>query len=182
MRPCRPLGSSAYEALEGRRAVRETSLMAKRRESATSAKIPADAVERIQASNRAWHRRDIDGAVAPYSDEIEWDTRAAFPDGRLYKGADAFRAYCEEVLDRWSNEHRLEIEEILGVEGTATVVVRFRMTGRSQSGVPIDTPWVHVLDFDRGEIVRARNFGSFDAAMECLGPAKLTPLWQGASD
>ena len=156
--------------------------MAKRHDSRTSAEIPEDAVERLQASNRAWHRGDIDGAIAAYSDEIEWDTRDAFPDGRVYRGRDAFRAYGEEVLDRWSDEHRLEIEQILGVEGTATVVVRFRMTGRSQSGVPIDTPWVHVLDFDRGEIVRARNFGSFDAAMEYVGRAKLSPLWERAPD
>jgi ketosteroid isomerase-like protein len=156
--------------------------MAKRRGRATSAELPPDVVERIRASNRAWHRRDIDGAVAPYSEEIEWDTRDAFLDGRVYRGGDAFRAYCEEVLDRWGDEHRLEIEEILGVEDTATVVVRFQMTGRSQSGVPIDTPWAHVLDFDRGEIVRARNFGSFDAALEHVGPAKLSPLWERAPD
>ena len=154
--------------------------MAKRRESAASGKIPADAVERIQASNRAWHRRDIDGAVAPYSEEIEWDTRDAFPDGRVYRGREAFRAYCEEVWNRWGDKHRLELEEILGVEGTATVIVRFRMKGRSRSGVPIETPWVHVLDFDRGEIARSRNFGSFDAAMEQVGPAKLSPLWKRA--
>jgi hypothetical protein len=84
-------------------------------------------------------------------------------------------------LDRWA-EHRLEIEEILGVEGTATVIVRYRMTGRSHSGVPIDAPWIPVFDFDRGEIVRARNFGSFDTAIESVGPTKLSRLWERARD
>lgn len=155
--------------------------MAKRRGSATGAELPPDVVEQIRASNNAWHRRDLEAVFAPYSDEIEWDTRDAFPDGRLYRGADAFRANAEGVLDRWA-EHRLEIEEILGVEGTATVIVRYRMTGRSRSGVPIHAPWVHVFDFDDGEIVRARNFGSFDAAVEAVGPAKLLPLWECAPD
>jgi hypothetical protein len=99
----------------------------------------------------------------------------------LYRGVDAFRTNAEGVLDRWA-EHRLEIEEILGVESTATVIVRYRMTGRSHSGVPIDAPWIHVFDFDRGEIVRARNFGSFDTAIESVGPAKLSRLWERARD
>ena len=134
-------------------------------------------MERILASNRGWHRRDIDAVIAAYSSDIEWDTRDAWPDGRLYSGRAAFRVYCDEVLDRWA-QHRLEIDEIFQVEGTSTVVVRYRMTGRSRSGVPIDGPWVHVFDFQDGEIVRGRNFRSLEAVTQALGGGQLLPIWQ----
>ena len=138
-----------------------------------------DAVEQILASNEAWHRRDLDGALAPYSEEIEWDTSEAWPDGRVYRGLPAFRGYCQEVLERWGeDEQRLEIEEILGVEGAPSVVVHYRMLGRSHSGVPVEGPWVHVFDFAAGRIVRARNFTSLDAAVESLGGPALTVLWR----
>jgi ketosteroid isomerase-like protein len=140
--------------------------------------LPPDAVEQIRASNDAWHRRDIGATLAPYADEIEWDTTAAFPDGHVYRGMPAFRAYADEVLERWGRaEHRLEIDEIFEAVGRPTVVVHYRMLGRSQSGVPVDARWVHVFDFRAGKIVRARNFTSLDVAVESLGATRLARIW-----
>jgi ketosteroid isomerase-like protein len=116
--------------------------------------------------------------LAPYGDEIEWDTTEAFLDGHAYRGMPAFRAYCEEVLKRWGQEaHRLEIEEVFEPVGRPTVFVHYRMLGRSQSGVPVDARWVHVFDFRAGKIVRARNFASLDAAVESLGATRLARIW-----
>jgi ketosteroid isomerase-like protein len=132
--------------------------------------LPHDAVESILKSNDAWHRRDLDGVVAPYSADFEWDTTGAWPDGRVYRGLDHFRAYCQEVLDRWGpDDMRLDIQEMLAVEGTTSVVVRYRMTGRSAAGVPVVGEWVHVFDFEDGLIVRGRNFRALHAALEALG-------------
>jgi ketosteroid isomerase-like protein len=144
--------------------------------------LPRDAVERIRASNDGWHRRDIEAALAPYADEIEWDTTDAWPDGRVYRGLAALRAYFEEVLDRWGEEeHRLEIEEILEVEGTSSMVVHYRHLGRSRSGIPLDARWVHMFEFREGQIVRARNFTSLDEAVESLGATELSRLWKPAA-
>lgn len=141
--------------------------------------LPPDAVDQIRASNDAWHRRDLEATLAPYADEIEWDMSQAYLDGNVYRGMLAFRAFCEESLERWGpDEHRLEIEEILEVEGSSTVVVHYRMSGRSQSGVPVDARWVHVFEFREGQIVRARNFTSLGAATEALGAARLSRLWE----
>jgi ketosteroid isomerase-like protein len=139
--------------------------------------LPPNAVAQIRASNDAWHRRDIEAALAPYADDIEWDTTEAWPDGRVYRGLAAFRGYCGEVLERWGeHEHRLEIEEILEVEGSPSVVVHYRMVGLSQSGIPLEGRWVHVFEFREGQIVRGRNFTSLDAAVKSLGGAQLSPL------
>jgi ketosteroid isomerase-like protein len=95
----------------------------------------------------------------------------------VYRGLAAFRHYCGEVLERWGeDEHRLEIEEILEVEGTPSVVVHYRMVGRSQSGIPLKGRWVHVFEFREGQIVRGRNFTSLDAAVKSLGGAQLSTL------
>ena len=153
--------------------------MSERGPSPTGEGGPArNAVDQIRASNDAWHRRDLEATLAPYADEIEWDTTEAFLDGHVYRGMAAFRAYVKEVLDRWGQaEHRLEIEEILEVEGSSTVVVHYRMLGRSQSGVPVDARWVHVFEFRRGQIIRARNFSSLDSAVQALGAARLCRIW-----
>jgi len=144
---------------------------------ASEGDLPPDAVDQIRASNDAWHRRDIEATLAPYADDIEWDTTEAFPDGRVYRGLVAFRGYGGEVLERCGeDDHRLEIEEILEVEGSPSVVVHFRMVGLSQSGIPIDGRWVHVLEFRAGQIVRGRNFTSLDAAVKSLGGAQLSAL------
>ena len=77
---------------------------------------PPNVVDQIRSSNDAWHRRDLEASLAPYTEDIEWDTTEAFPDGRVYSGMPAFRAYAEEVLERWE-DHRMEIQEILVVNG-----------------------------------------------------------------
>jgi hypothetical protein len=43
---------------------------------------PRNAVA-LRASNDAWHRRDHDAALAPYADEIKFDTTQAYPDGHV---------------------------------------------------------------------------------------------------
>jgi ketosteroid isomerase-like protein len=137
-----------------------------------------EVVARIRDSNDAWHRRDLDGVLAAYADDVVWDTRDAFPDGREYRGKPAFRAYCEEVLERWSrDEHRLEIKEIFAVEGASRFLVDYRMLGRSRAGLPVDAPWVHVFDFRAGLIVRGRNFTALDSALEALGSPQLGRIW-----
>ena len=95
--------------------------------------LPPDAVNQIRSSNDAWHLRDLEAVLAPCAEEIEWDTTDAWPGGRVYRGLPAFRAYCEEVIERWGrDDDRLEIEEIPQVEASPSVVVHFRMTGRSR--------------------------------------------------
>ena len=139
--------------------------------------VPPDVVERIRASNDAWHRRDVEAAVAPYADDVEWDTTDAYPDGRVLRGTPAVRAEFEEVLARWGRDaHRLDIEEMLAVEGSATVLVSYRMRGRSPSGVPVDAHWAHAFEFRDGQIARARNFTSLDDAVQAVG-APLSVIW-----
>jgi len=123
------------------------------------------------------------GQLGPYAEDIEWDTTEAFPDGRVYSGMPAFRAYAEEVLERWGEgEHRLEIQEILVVNGNSIAVVNYWMLGRSQSGVPIDARWVHVSEFREGKISRVRNFTSLEAAVESLGDPSLTRIWSRTAE
>jgi succinyl-diaminopimelate desuccinylase len=145
--------------------------------------LPPDAVGRILESNAAWHRRDLNALLASYADEIVWDTTDAWPDGRVYRGLPAFRAYCQEVLERWGeDEHRLEIEEIFAIEETASVLIHYRMLGRSHAGIPLDVRWVHVLEFrDDGRVVAGRNFTSLDEAIESLGKPPLARLWESAA-
>ena len=85
------------------------------------------------------------------------------------------------MLERWGrDEQRLDIEEILEIEGSASVVVRYRMKGRSHAGVPLDHEWVHVFEFRDERIARGRNFTSMDAAAYSLGEVSLSRLWSSA--
>ena len=144
--------------------------------------LPPDAVDRILETNAAWHRRDLNAVLAAYADEIVWDTTDAWPDGRVYRGLPAFRAYCQEVLERWGeDEHRLEIEEIFAIEETASVLIHYRMLGRSHAGIPLDVRWVHVLEFRDGRVVAGRNFTSLDEATQSLGKPPLARLWESAA-
>ena len=51
------------------------------------------------------------------------------------------------------------------------------MLGKSQSGVPIDSPWIHVFDFTEGQIVRTRNFTALDVARQAIEPLRLVRAW-----
>jgi hypothetical protein len=60
-------------------------------------------------------------------------------------------------------------------------------TGRRHPAIERGRPdpveqWIHVFEFRDGQISRARNFTSLEAAVESLGTPSLTPIWSRTAD
>jgi hypothetical protein len=130
---------------------------------------PPNEVDQIRSSGDAWHRRDLEATLAPYAEDIEWETTEAFPNGRLYSGMPAFRPYVEEVLERWGGRASTGDPEILVVNGTSIAVVRYRMLGRSHSGVRSMLSGFTCSSSETERSRAVRHFTSLESAVVSLG-------------
>lgn len=99
-------------------------------------------MERIRLGLELFNRGDYESSLAELSPEIEWDTRAAVPDGGLYRGRDEVLGLWREIANRWA-DFRIEPEEWL--EGDGVVLMLGRLVARGvESGVPVSDTWDQV--------------------------------------
>lgn len=125
----------------------------------------------VMHHHEAWLARDYEGAVAMMDPDIEWDTRAAFPDGELGRGIAAAGAMTRRWWEEWE-EWKFEPQEY--VESDAHVLVRCRFAGRGKrSGVQVEDDFFQVFAFDDVHAVRLAFFQDESQARAAAG---LPPL------
>jgi ketosteroid isomerase-like protein len=91
-------------------------------------------------------------------------------DGRVYRGRDAVRAYCESLLaDVW-RELSMEVEAIEEHGDLAVALVNCHAVGK-QSGVPVDFRAAWVATLDDGLVTSARFTLDTEAALGAAEPA-----------
>jgi ketosteroid isomerase-like protein len=131
--------------------------------------VASDQLRVVQEGLAAFNRREFDEAMGMFSPELEWDTTRLLPDGRVYSGREAVRAYWADVVERW-DELRIEAERWL--EGDDRVLMLGRLVGRGAGGgVPVEGPWHQLWWFRGGVPVRCDNYGDAAAALRDAGLA-----------
>ena len=103
-----------------------------------------------------FNRGEFEGALELFAPEIEWDTRAAVPDGDLYRGRDEVLSYWRTIGQRWEDFY-IEADEWIDVDAQ-TVLMLGRLIGRGVgSSVPVEGTWDQVWRFRDGHLVACEN-------------------------
>ncbi len=110
-------------------------------------------------------REDVPAALACLHPEVEWVPLRAATEG-AYEGHDGFVKFVADTRATFETfEPHFELRDLGGqVLAWGTISVR-----ASGSGVEMDVPVGGIFDFRDGTIVRWKDFGSKDKALEAVG-------------
>ena len=117
----------------------------------------------------AFNRRDVEGAVALASSEVEWEDSMFWTEHvRTYRGRVELREWLEKVLEPWESI-RVTADEIAETSD-GRVLARILVTGRGKASgaVTEQVAWT-VLWFANGLCTRRRVFRDRDEALEAAG-------------
>jgi ketosteroid isomerase-like protein len=125
--------------------------------------------EIVQRQLDAFNRRDVEGAVAFASPDVEWEDSMFWTEHvRIHRGRAELREWIERVLDPWESI-RVEADE-LAETSDGRVFARLSLTGRGKaSGVVTEQHAWTVLWFANGMCTRRRVFRDREAALEAAG-------------
>ena len=119
-----------------------------------------------EAGTEAFNRGDLDAAMAPFPDDIEWHAVSDDPESSVLRGPQEIKNFFEgfrEVFDEWRSEP-VEYEQL----GDATALVHHVLRGTSRgAGVPVEVDTWELWDFDpaTAQAHRVRQFFTRDEAV-----------------
>jgi ketosteroid isomerase-like protein len=113
-------------------------------------------VEIVQGLYEAFNEQDIDGALGPMADDIEWVEPEGFFIGGTYHSPDevlenVFQPSLEEY-----DEFAVEPDQYLDAGDTVVVLGTFRAT--SESDERTESRFAHVYELHDGHITRFENY------------------------
>jgi ketosteroid isomerase-like protein len=118
----------------------------------------------------AWNARDFDAVIAVTHPDVEWTFAggAQFPGtDDAYHGHEGVRRFWREFIEPWESI-RVEIMETREAGDTLVVFVNFHGVGTG-SGVELTVPFVHLLNYREGKVVRLKAYADRDEALEAAG-------------
>jgi ketosteroid isomerase-like protein len=122
-----------------------------------------------EAVNKAGAAQDDRFMRAFVDPRIEWSPPALFPDAETYRGHAGMRAEVDRFHDAWEGmDQEITSVSVQIPQSTILVSVRFDTRGR---GSGIETQWeeFHVLEIERGRVVRLRMFQDSSEAARAAG-------------
>jgi ketosteroid isomerase-like protein len=98
--------------------------------------------------------------------EIEWDG-TNLPDGKVARGHEAIVEHAMGWAEMW-DDWRMQPEQFIDGKGDQ-VIVFFRETGRSESGLQMDERHAELYRLRDGKVVYRKGFSDPDEALEAVG-------------
>jgi len=162
-RPCQPWAgkrswsnsSSADPAL----AARLRSLLRRVALRDTPTWMPRDKVDVARRANDAYNRRDVDGLFAELATpDFEYypGIASALDGGTGYRGREGVDRFAADTSENWE-ELQTVADEFRDLGDRVLVLGRLKGRGKG-SGVPVDQPFVNILDFRGDRIWRSRVY------------------------
>ena len=125
-------------------------------------------VELARRSFEAWNESGVEGSRrVGWTDDVEWRDPPGFPDGDVYRGADAVATRLEEL--RSILPHRLEVLEAYAVRDDEVLLIFQFHGGGGSSGVPVEQSMGLLMRIVDGKVSRWRPFMSHEDALEAAG-------------
>lgn len=126
-------------------------------------------VERALRAYEDWNRGDFDAVVEKLDPDIEWTMIGAtrFPGtGGTYHGHEGVREFWRVFLEPWE-EFRIQADQARTADDLVVLFVNFH--AKAREGLELEAPFVHVLEFRGGKVVRFRSFDNRDEALKAAG-------------
>jgi ketosteroid isomerase-like protein len=126
-------------------------------------------VDTLRQGYEAFASGDVEGALAPLSDNIEWQgpNSERVPGGGVHRGKDEVQQLWQELASAFDNL-RIEPDEFLEGNETVTVLGNTSATARS-TGADFQVPFVHVWRFENGTPTRVQTLTDTAVIADALG-------------
>ena len=113
----------------------------------------------------AFSNGDLETLRSGFAEDAEWQTSDELPLGGVTRGRDAIMANFAQISNYWSS---FSVEPSDFIEAGDIVVVRGtqRATGKGGS---FEAPFVHVMEYREGQVVRGEFHGDSAKALKALG-------------
>ena len=125
--------------------------------------------ENVEVVRQMWERFLGDDPASGLSfcdPNIEWDG-TNLPDGKVARGHEAVVEHALRWAEQW-DDWRAEPERFIDAGGDQVILV-FRETGRSESGLRMDERHAELYTLREGRIVRRKGFSDPEEAFEAAG-------------
>jgi ketosteroid isomerase-like protein len=112
-----------------------------------------------------WNSGNVDRMTEFWAEDGDWiwEDPPDVPDARVLRGREEVEAHLRDLIEILG-EMSMTIEEMADVDDELMVVTRFTTRG-AQSGIQIDVPMFHLVDFEGGRVHRYRTFTDREQAM-----------------
>jgi ketosteroid isomerase-like protein len=126
-------------------------------------------VERVKEAVEAINGRNLEAALKFAHPDIEWQTLDTFPDAETYRGPEGVLSFFQSWMDTFKG-FRLHLDKCEAVD-EHRVLARLRVSGEGvESGVEIESPpFLQLLEYRDGLLIRARMFQTDGEALEAAG-------------
>lgn len=126
-------------------------------------------VEIVRSMWNAFLAEDLTGGLSVCDPEIEWDG-TNLPDGKIAKGREALVEHAIRWAEIWE-DWTIEPQRFIDVGGESVVMI-FRETGRSESGVHMNELHAELYRVRDGKVVYRKGFSDPAEALEAVGLAE----------
>jgi uncharacterized protein len=125
------------------------------------------AIAALRGAYAAFNRGDIDAAVDPLDDQIEWSEPAEFPGGGTYHGRNGVKRYLTQSRAAWA-EVNSEPEQLIPVGDRIVVFVHARVRPKDSNQWQ-DVRLADVYTFRNGKAIQMRAFADRQEALRWAG-------------
>ena len=135
----------------------------------TPTRMPQDKVEVARRAVDTYNRRDVDGWFAEFATpDFEWyPALVRALDASRYRGREGIERFVADTSENW-DELQSVAEEFRDLGDRVLVLGRLKGRGKG-SGVPVDQPYVGILDFRDDRIWRHRVYLDRAEALRAAG-------------
>jgi ketosteroid isomerase-like protein len=113
---------------------------------------------------RAWDRADLDGVVANYAVDVEFDASRVMEG--VYRGRDAVRAYLRTIFESFSFSN--DDLKLVAAGDEVVAITQIRGVGAA-SRAEVEAPFGYVFTVRDGCVQRVRLYSNPDEALEAAG-------------
>jgi ketosteroid isomerase-like protein len=122
-------------------------------------------VDEARAAYEAFSTGDMERLSEGFAEDAEWLTSDELPLGGLTSGREAILANFAQIPNYWS-EFKVEPTRFLDCGDAVVVTGTQSATGKGGS---FEAPFVHVMEFRDGKVVRGEFHGDSAKALKALG-------------
>jgi ketosteroid isomerase-like protein len=121
-------------------------------------------VDTARSAYEAFGRGDLASLQEDFAEDAVWVTSDELPLGGTVRGREEIMGNFAQIPNYWT-EFRVEPDEF--IEADDYVVVRGTQHARNDRG-SFDAPFVHLLKYEGGKVVRGEFFGDSAKAAKLL--------------